>query len=357
LRRCGRRLTPRYTGNGGLYPVYECTWRKREALASQTCIHVRCDLLDRAVAARVLQVLNPAQIQIALRALAELDQRDQAVDRQWRLKIERADYDAQLAQRRYEEVDPSNRLVAATLERRWNEALTQLEQVRQADDQRRQSRPFSVTPEQKAQIEQLAQDLPRLWHADTTAAKDRKRILRLLVKDITVERATDPARAVLHLRWQGGACEDISVLLPPPISDRLRYAQATIERVRHLALNDRLSDDQIAATLNQQGDLSATGKPFNTSMIKWIRFRYDIPAPKLKHDDEQTVQQVAEAFGVRPTVVYYWIERGVIQARKINRGSLWWITIDEVKKAELIRWVNDSTKLQKQRAAQPERPL
>ena len=115
---CGRRMTVRYQGNGGLYPVYECNWRKREGLTGKSCMMFRCDIVDEAVARRILEVLKPEQIEIAMKALEELERRNRAADNQWCMRIKRAEYEAQLAQRRYEEVDPSNRLVAA----RWKNA-------------------------------------------------------------------------------------------------------------------------------------------------------------------------------------------------------------------------------------------
>ena len=119
---CGHRLSPRYVGEDGSLVWYECNWRRRE-LAGKTCWSVRGDRLDAAVAQRILSALVPAQVEIALAAVAELEQRDQALDHQWQLKIQRAEYEGRLAQRRFEEVDPANRLVAATLEQRWEHAL------------------------------------------------------------------------------------------------------------------------------------------------------------------------------------------------------------------------------------------
>ena len=152
----------------------------------------RCDRLDAAIAEEVLKALQPAELELALAALEELESRDQALLRQWQMRIERAEYEAALAERRYLEVDPSQRLVASTLERRWNDALLQLEDLKKqaAEFQRQEAR--VATPEQKAKVLALAQDLPRVWHAPTTQAKDRKRMLRLLIKDITVEKPSAP---------------------------------------------------------------------------------------------------------------------------------------------------------------------
>ena len=105
-------------------------------------------------------------------------------------------------------------------------------------------------------------------------------MLRLLIKDITVEKRRAERKAVLHIRWQGGAVEDLSVDLPLAAPDKVRYPEALVNRVRSLA--PTMTDAQIAATLNQEGLLSAKGKRFTPSMVKWIRYRYDIPAPSLK---------------------------------------------------------------------------
>lgn len=342
---CGRRLSVRYQGNGGIYPTYECNWLRREGRATKACMMIRADLLDGAVTEQALAVLQPAEIELALEALHHLEARDQSIMRQWQMRVERAAYEAQLAERRYQEVDPANRLVAATLERRWNERLQQLEAVQQqyAETERRETR--VVTPEQKAQVLALVHDFPRLWHASTTQAKDRKRMLRLLIKDITVERPHGASEALLHIRWQGGACSDLHVTLPRPIAERLRYPESIVDQVRKLA--QTLPDAQIAEHLEQDGHHSAKGRPFNVSMIKWIRYRYAIPRAQLKRPEELTVNDVARRFGVSGYVVYYWIEQGLLEARRLSQGTPYWITLNPTTEANLCDWINNSTRIQK----------
>jgi DNA invertase Pin-like site-specific DNA recombinase len=341
---CGRALTVRYTGNGGLYPCYQCNWLRREGLASKDCLSFRCDLLDAAIAEEVLEALQPAGLELALTALQELEARDQTIFRQWQRRLERAEYEAALAERRYQEVDPSQRLVAATLERRWNAALLQCEELQKqaAEFQRQEVR--VATPEQKEKILALARDLPRLWHAPTTQAKDRKRLLRLLIKDITVEKPSQQKQLVVHLRWQGGALSDLSVQIPPHRADRVRYPAAIIDRVRDLAPS--LPNGEIAERLNREGCVSALGKPFSGSMIQWIRYRHQIPKVRLARPEEWTVEQVAQRFGVSLHVVYYWIDRNVIQARRLNAGAPYWITLDEADEQKLRDWVCNSRRLQ-----------
>lgn len=340
---CGRRLSVRYKGNGGIYPTYDCNARRREGVATTGCMSLRCDLLDTAVSGRVLTVLQPAELEVAEEALRQLEHRDTAMTAQWRMRLERAEYEAQLAQRRYEEVDPSNRLVAATLEQRWNDALVQLEEVRTeyADFQRQEA--LVVTPEQRARVAALAHDFPRLWRAPTTRAKDKKRILRLLIKDITVERFGERKTAVLHVRWQGGACEDLTVTLPANIADRLRYPDEVVDRVRELAREG--SDEHVAAALNREGRRSAKGEAFNASMIRWIRHKHRIPAPVFQRPGERSVRQVADELGVSRSVVYYWIGRGVLRARRRNNGSPYWIALDDDTKEALRTWVRNSSRI------------
>ena len=340
---CGHAITVRYTGNGGIYPTYLCNRQRREGLATKDCMSFRCDLLDAAVSEEVLKALQPTELQLALGALRELAVRDQAILRQWQMRLERAEYEVALAERRYQEVDPSNRLVANTLERRWNETLLHLQDLKKqaAEFQRKEARVF--TPEQKAKVLALARDFPRLWHAPSTQAKDRKRMLRLLIKDITVNKLVEQRQLSVHIRWQGGACTDLFVQIPPSAAGRHRYRSPIVDRIRDLACS--LLDAQIADQLNREGCTSAKGKSYTGKMIRWIRWRYQIPLARLKKSEEVTVQQVAKQFGVSDGVVYYWIEHNVIQARRLNPGMPCWITLTAADERKLRDWVRNSSRI------------
>ena len=338
---CGRRLTPRYRGNGGIYPIYDCNWRRREGLSKTSCMSVQCGYLDRAVETRLLEIVNKEQIDLALEAFEILQQRDQQISGQWKLRIQRAEYEVQLAQKQYDQVDPENRLVASTLERRWNDSLIELEKVKQqiAELSHEQS---LIASFERDQVLALARDLPRLWHAPETSSKDKKRILQLLIDDITVEK---PERyvALLHVRWQGGICEDLKLELPRPSGERWRHSESLVKKVRKLA--EENSDAEIAAQLNAEGLISAKGNPFTRSSVSWIRHKHKIPPAEKKKADELTVKEVAKRFDVSPNVVYYWIERKIITARRLNNGSPYWITIDQRKSDELEKWVQESTRI------------
>jgi DNA invertase Pin-like site-specific DNA recombinase len=327
---CGRRLTVRYTGNGGLYPVYECNWQRREA-AGKTCLSTRAAPVDVAVGERLLAAVTPVTIELALKALSSLEADDLAIGAQWRRRIERAHYEAELAERRYEAVDPANRLIAATLETRWNDALGRVGELEAEFKRFEQSRLRAVTADQKRQILALAGDFPKLWTAPTTTPRDRKRILRVLIKDITVARAPD-RRLLLQIRWQGGATDTVELALPPKRPDAVRYPSEFVDRVRQLAA-DR-DDAEIAQRLDRDGLKSATGKTFTSAMISWVRFKHHIAGPA-RPADGLGVAEVARRYDVRPSVVYYWIETGVIDATRRKPGLPYAITITDEMDASL----------------------
>jgi DNA invertase Pin-like site-specific DNA recombinase len=339
---CGRRLTPRYRGNGGLYPIYECNWRKREGLSKTSCMSIQCGHLDRAVEERVWEVVNEEHLNLALDAYDILRQREGQISTQWKLRLQRAEYEAQLAQKRYEQVDPENRLVASSLEQRWNDTLIELEDVQNqiAELQQKQN---VITSGQRDDVLKLARDLPRLWKSNATSTKDNKRILQLLIQDITVKKP-ERGRAILHVRWQGGQDEDLHVELPRPAADRWRHSDALVQRVRELA--QKYSDDEIADQLNAEGLKSNKGNAFTRSSVSWIRHKHAIPPVNKKKPEEQTVKEIAQRFGVSPGVVYYWIANNVITARRLNQGSPYWITIAAQKERELEKWVRESNRIQ-----------
>jgi DNA invertase Pin-like site-specific DNA recombinase len=341
---CGRRLSVRYTGNGGLYPIYQCNWRHREALTTHACMTLPAKLLDDAISDSVIAAVTPLTIELALKALNSLEECDEAASIQWRRRLERARYDADLAERRYQSVDPANRLIASTLEQRWNDAMQRVIDLEAEFTRFRNQSLRAVTAEQKQQILQLANDFPRLWAAPTTSARDRKRILRLLIKDITVATGPEPKQLKLQIRWQGGATETIDLSLPPNRADATRYPEEFVARVRELAV--QYDDDEIAARLNNEGLSSSTGGPFNISKISWIRFKHRIPGPALP-EGSLSVAQVQQKYGVSMGVVYYWIERGVITAQRRKVGAPYAITLTDEIDEKLKKIVANSTRIAK----------
>ncbi|MEA5467224.1 recombinase family protein [Leptothoe sp. PORK10 BA2] len=353
--KCGRRLTVRYTGNGGLWPQYECNWRKKEGLTGRSCLNTRADIVDNAIIPLIFEALEPQQLEIALMSLDKIEAHYAKVDKQWQLTLERADYEAQIAQRRFEEVDPANRLVAATLENRWEQALLKVQQIKEARLQQRQTQPLNQMSEtDKADLLRLAEHLPQLWNAEQTQSKPKKQIIRLLVEDVTVERLAQPRQLVLHIRWKGGKLESLTIPIPLKQADRVRYPDKTIHKIRELAKT--LHDRNIADTLNQLDIKSSSGKPFTSSMVKWLRYKHDIPVCPTHRQGELTVKQVAQQYGVSTHIVYYWLETGILQAQKSHCGT-YQIVISESKHQELTAWaqVPRTEKIRQARLGQSQR--
>lgn len=341
---CGRRLTPRYRGNGGIYPIYQCNWRKREGLSKTACMTVQCGSVDRAIEQRVLQVVNEEQVNLAVEAYEVVLERHAQIDSQWKMRRERAEYEVQLAQRRYEQVDPNNRLVASTLEQRWNDALIELQDVQQQiEDNGKRAR--TLTPQQRAEVLGLAKDLPRLWRSGKVFSKDKKRFLQLLIADITVEKR-ERSRAILHIHWQGGLYEDLIVDLPRPSAERWRHDESIIQRVREMSIE--YTDSEIASQFNALGMLTNKGRAYTRASIAWIRYKHRLPSVDKKQPGERTVKEVSQTFDVSLGVVYYWIERQIISARRLNEGSPYWIAITPEKHEELAKWVCESKRLKSQ---------
>jgi DUF1680 family protein len=148
---------------------------------------------------------------------------------------------------------------------------------------------------------------------------------------------------LLHIRWQGGAIEDLTVDLPLPMPARVRYHESIATQIRTLAAT--MTDPQIAAALNQERLRSAKGKDFTKSMIRWIRYRYKIPAPALKRPQGLTVKELAQRLQIGIGVVHYWIRRGHLEIRKFNDTAPYWITITPEKEAELKAWIGASRRI------------
>jgi DNA invertase Pin-like site-specific DNA recombinase len=335
---CGHRLTVRYTGNRGLYPIYECNWRHREALQPhRMCLPAKP--LDDAISERLLTAVTPLTIKLALAALTNLEERDRVISAQWHRRIERARYEADLAERRYEEADPSNRLVASTLEKRWNDAMQRVLELKAELAHFERQTMHSVTAEQKQRILQLGRDFPRLWKAPTTSARDRKRILRLLIRDITVVKVPQPKLLHLQICWQGGATETIEVRQRPNYPEAIRYPDSFVAKIRTLA--EQYDDKEIATRLNGERLTSATGKSFTASMINWIRHKHRIfrPSPP---DGTLNVSQVRARYRVSLWVVHYWIEHGIVPATQRKPNAPYAITIDDVVDRRLRKWVANS---------------
>ncbi|UOF89848.1 recombinase family protein [Fodinisporobacter ferrooxydans] len=341
--KCGRRMSVRYTGNGGIAPRYECKARWENGDRA-TCSSLRSEPVDQAIAARVLEAVQPAQLELALRSFDKVLSEEDKVETSWKLSLERAQYEVDRAQRQYDLAEPENRLVTRALEARWNEKMATLNQIREEYEHYCSSRAWRPTEQDKQDILSLAENLPRIWRATTTEIKDRKRILRLLIEDVTVFCEPGQADIRLGIRWRNQCHEVVHTTKPLPHHLARKHSMETIDRIRELARD--MTDTQIAAHFNQSGYRTPEGKPFTTDSIQWLRYRYRIPGPS-KQSNEWTVKEVALHFGVSTHVVYYWLNKGLLKATKIAPGWPWKIKLDEHTKRTLSDWISHSGHISK----------
>ena len=268
---CGRRMSVRYAADHRTY-TYECV-QVHTDLAGPTCQFMRGDLVDAAVVRTFLEAMQPAQLEISLATLAELEAQARQLDRQWTLRLERIHYDTDLARRRFLAVEPENRLVARSLEHEWNEKLAEGERLEKEFTTRPSMVAHLASPEDRKRILALAQDVPAVWNAPTTTHVERKQLIRFLVKDVTLTKHATTIH--IAIRWQTEACTPLDIPRPRRSCDVRRTSAAVVERVRNLAINH--TDQQIANQLNAEGLMPGLGGQFTPGKVQWLRYAYAIP--------------------------------------------------------------------------------
>ena len=233
-------------------PSYECSSR-RDRLTTPSCRSVAAACVDAAVAGALLNALTPGQVALALSAAGEVAGRHQRASRAAELAVERARYDADRAERAFGAVEPENRLVARSLEARWEARLAALAEAEQALQAAQDTLPPLPS---RDDLEKLAADLPGLWNAPTTSARDRKRLLRTLIADVTVLPGPDRGKARIGVRWHTGATDELTIDRPAHSGTARRSPAAAIELVKRLG--PTTSNDELVTRLDAAGHAPAT---------------------------------------------------------------------------------------------------
>ena len=313
---CGRRMTVRYHQRRGReLPTYLC---QRDGIehARKICQAVPGADLDQRIGQLLIDTLTPLAIEAALAVTAELQHRADEADALRAAHVERARYHADLARRRYLAVDPANRLVADTLEADWNTALRALTQAQDACDQARKNNPGQLTTAQQARIHQLATDLPAIWNDPATPARERKRIARLLLTDITVTRTRTTITA--HVRLPAGQHHTLTMPVPPTAAQMRKTPAEAVAAIDELL--GRHTHAEIAGILNARGLTSGEGRPFHRLMVRNIRDEYGLRSreQRLRDAGMLTLAQTAALLGVSTGTVKAWHHAGLITGHPYN---------------------------------------
>jgi DNA invertase Pin-like site-specific DNA recombinase len=317
---CGSRMTVRYHARKErLVPEYVCQ-RDGVEHAISICQRVIGDQIDSAVGQLLVQSVAPLALEVTLSVQEELQARIEEVDKLRKKQVERARFEADLAQRRYLHVDPANRLVADSLEADWNEKLRALTQAQEEYERQRRQDRVAVDEQQRARIAALASDFPRLWQDPNTPDRERKRMARLLLADVTLIRGT---RITVHVRFNGGATKTLE--LPKPLTAwELRTTPAEI-----VAEVDRLTDDytdkQIVGVLNQRGALSGWGQRFNSRIVARLRRDYQLKSryDRLREKGLLTLEEMSARLDIGPNSVIDWRNHGLLRGYPVNDRDDW----------------------------------
>ena len=305
---CGGPMAANYHGDDRA--SYECH-SHRDGKKTPACRSITAHAVDDAIAGALLQALTPEQVALALAAAGEVTSQHQRAGRAAELAAERARYQADRAERAFGQVEPENRLVARTLEARWEAKLAAL-----ADAQQALAAAQSALPPlpDRASLAKLAADLPALWHAPTTTARDRKRLLRTLIADVTLLPEADRSKARIGIRWHTGASDEIVIDRPKPTGVPAPTPTPATQLIRELG--PVTSNTGLVAILAQRGYLTGAGRPFDIKAVQWVRHACQIPSPSAYRNAEISVAEAARRLGCSPGVVYYWIETGQLTARR-----------------------------------------
>jgi len=309
--RCGERMTVRYyITHGEQIPEYVCQQRSIQN-AKPLCQRMAGGQLDRAIGELMVETVSPLAFEVALAVQEELQARADEADRLRRQQVERARYEAELAQRRYLRVDPDNRLVAGSLEADWNDKLRALTAAQEEYERQQQTAGLLLDEEKRAQILALATDFPRLWQDPATPQRERKRMLRLLIEDVTLLRGEG---IVAHVRFTGGATRTIT--LPLPLSGwQLRQTPAEVVKEIDRLLDDH-TDGQVVEILNAHGYRPGLAGRFNRFIIGDIRHAYGLKDryTRLRRRGMLTLEEMAAELGVCTTTVKSWRRAGLLRS-------------------------------------------
>ena len=298
--RCGNPMSVRYhVRRGSVSPDYVCAGM-RSTLATPTCQAISGADIDRAMGALLIAVMTPVALEVTLAVEQELRVRADEADGLRRKQVDRARYEAELARRRYMHVDPDNRLVAEALEGEWNNRLRALATAQEEYERRREADPLTLDAQLRARVLALARDFPRLWRDPSTPDRERKRMARLILEDVTLLKGADVA---VQVRFKGGATRSLTVPRAKASWEERQTRQEVVRLIDRLL--DEHTDGEVAAILNARGLVSGTGKPFSGDRVATVRRAYRLKdrGTRLRDAGLLSLDEIAETLGVNTWVI------------------------------------------------------
>jgi len=318
---CGRRLHVAYSGTVGFCVRYHCRGAHINH-GTARCVSFGGLRVDAAVSAELLRVLAPFGIEAALRALDARAADNSETHRQTELALTQARYEAGLARRQYDAVDPDNRLVVAELERRWNDRLVEVHRIEEQLATLKTAKVAMPTAEERARLTALGADIEALWHHPGATAETRKHVLRTAIVEIVAKIVGNTIDLAVH--WQGGDHTRLTVPKNRTGQHRLTTDAETGELIR--ALSRQQPDAGIAAILNRCGKRTGKGNTWTESRVRSHRSAHGIAVYRdgeMAERGELTLEETARRLAVSKMTVLRLIDSGVIPARQACKGAPW----------------------------------
>ena len=341
---CGRHMQASYHANG--MAQYACNRQYVEATEPR-CYGLAAREIDDLVAQQVLRVLEPAVMDLSLRACGDIERERERFEKHWRQRRQRARYDVELAERRYQAVDPANRLVAATLERQWEEALGQERQLQEEYDRFAREAPAQLSDEERERIEALARDIPALWDAPSTTNVDRKQMIRCLVERVVVQVRCDSEFVDVAIHWAGGCESRHEIVRPVATYAQLRDFERLMDRVVELRQAGHTAPE-IAEALNTEGFYPPKRRgQFTTPVVHQLLKRRGLIGNERSHSEllgrhEWWLTDLARELQMSHLKLRDWAVRGWVHSRKTPVQGYWILWADEDEVQRLRRLLADS---------------
>jgi len=306
---CGKRMLAHYHQRGArTVPVYKCQ-REHTQRGGPICQYITGYEIDTAVGDLLLETITPLAMEAALAVQQELTTRLEEADRLRSQQVERMRYEADLARQRYMQVDPNNRLVADALEADWNGKLRTLREAQEACERRRSEDRMLMDEEVRSRVKALTADFPRLWNDLNTSDRDRKRIVRLLLEDVTLIKGEE---IIMHVRFKGGTVTTLTLPAPKCAWEKYRTPSEVVKQIDDLLAHH--TDKQVARILNDRGHCSGRNRPFNHEIVRNIRRSYGLKSryDHLREAGMLTMKEIAERLGVCTLTIKNWRVAGLL---------------------------------------------
>jgi DNA invertase Pin-like site-specific DNA recombinase len=344
--KCGCRMIVGYQGAETRFR-YTCM-RHKVDYGEPVCQSLAGKKLDDLVSEQVLAVLEPAALELSLKAAEDIDQERARLHRHWKQQLERVRYDAERAARQYHAVEPENRMVARELEARWEEAILKQRQTEEEYARFENEQPGQLSEEEKQSIKTLAQDIPMLWNAATTSSKDRQTVLRHLIDRVTVEVQGETEVVDITIHWAGGFVSQHDQTRPVARYEQLRDYDRLIARLLELREAGHKSR-QIAQALNREGFRPPKRRAtYNAPMVRQLLSRNLPKEGRSQQSDarhplrknEWYLADLALELQMPQTTLHRWLQRGWVESRKLSdRRGRWvlWADNDEIERLRRLR--------------------